>query len=416
MEPAKNVRMEKRERKLNQAIIATIREPLVIMDGSLSVILASRNFYETFHVTPAETIGKQLYDLGDGQWDIPALRQLLIDTLEKQESVEAFDVELDFPTIGRRAMVLNARKIYRDENTNASKAILLAIEDITERKAIEKALHENSEALKLRMAQLNASKLELQEKSKRLSQLVETEAALNKQLQYEVDAKNRFFSVIAHDLKSPFNSLLGMTQLMSQMAEKFSKEQLVDYAGDVNKAGEKVFELLRNLLDWSRVQIDGGKTQPQAIFLFQVCQDCIELFATIAQNKNIHVVNKIENSKGFADPDMVKTIVRNLIANSLKFTSPGGTVEISSCKSEGMVQITVADTGVGLSKEKAEKVFFLDQNNSTLGTSGEDGTGLGLPLCKDMVERNGGHIWVDSRIGKGTKFHFTLPRYSIGGQ
>jgi signal transduction histidine kinase len=228
-------------------------------------------------------------------------------------------------------------------------------------------------------------------------------------LTYEVDVKNKFFSIIAHDLKSPFHSLLGMTHAMSKMADSFSKDKLVEYATNVNDAGNTVFSLLQNLLEWSRVQMEGGEFEPQMISLRDLTQECIGILNPAALEKGIALTNLIKNDTAFADREMALTVIRNLITNSLNFTPSGGKVEVSSTSQGKMVQVTVSDTGVGISIEQEEKVFALDQKTSTVGTAGEKGTGLGLPLCKDLLERNGGRIWVESTPGKGSCFHFTLP-------
>jgi len=143
--------------------------------------------------------------------------------------------------------------------------------------------------------------------------------------------------------------------------------------------------------------------------LRELAQESIDLLKPTALEKDISLTNKIKKATAFADREMIKTVIRNLIANSVKFTPPGGKVDVSSRKQGNMVRVTVTDNGVGMSKDQAEKVFSLDQKTSTTGTAGEEGTGLGLPLCKDMLERNGGHIWVESNPGKGSRFHFTLP-------
>ncbi len=232
---------------------------------------------------------------------------------------------------------------------------------------------------------------------------------LNERLQYEIDIKDKFFSIISHDLKSPFNSLLGMTQMMSQMADSFSKDKLVEFATSVNEAGNEVFALLQNLLEWSRLQMEGATLDLEMVSLQEIAQESIDVLSPMALEKDIALKNDIKNTAAFADRNMVQTVIRNLTANALKFTPFGGSVKISSRKSKTMVQVTVADTGVGMSKEKAEIVFTLDQKTSTTGTAGEKGTGLGLPLCKDMIERIGGSIWVESTCGEGSQFHFTLP-------
>jgi signal transduction histidine kinase len=268
---------------------------------------------------------------------------------------------------------------------------------------------ESKKELENYVIELRASKSDFERQAAAVAELAENQAMLNERLQYEIDVKDKFFSIISHDLKSPFNSLLGLTQMMSEMADSFSKDKLVEYATSVNEAGTAVFALLQNLLEWARLQMEGATLDLERISLQEIVQENINVLSSMAQEKNIALRNDIKITSAYADRNMVQTVVRNLIVNALKFTPPGGSVNISSQKNQNMVQVTVTDTGVGMSKEKAEMVFALDQKTSTTGTAGEIGTGLGLPLCKDMIERNGGRIWVESNSGKGSRFHFTLP-------
>jgi len=231
----------------------------------------------------------------------------------------------------------------------------------------------------------------------------------NEKLKHEVEIKNRFFSIIAHDLKSPFTSLLGMTYLMSQKADNFSKDKLVELAAGVNEAGEQVFGLLQNLLEWARFQIGGGTFEPQIISLPDLARESIDVLTPVATDKDITLTNEIKNATAYADRDMIQTVIRNLVANSLKFTPRGGSVEVSSDEQRDLVQVTVTDSGVGIPEEQISKIFAIDQKTSTRGTDGEVGTGLGLPLCKEMLEKNGGNIWVESQLGEGSRFHFVLP-------
>ncbi len=281
--------------------------------------------------------------------------------------------------------------------------------DITESKNAETTLRESKRELEEHVIELDSSKSHLERQAAKLVELAENEAMLGEKLKYESDVKDRFFSIISHDLKSPFTSLLGMTRIMSKMGGKLSKDKLIDYSASVNEAGERVFELLQNLLEWSRLQMEGGAFEPKVIALREVAQESVDILKPIALEKDIRLTNKVNTAAAFADRDMTQAVIRNLIANSLKFTSPGGSVEVSSQTEGNGVRVTVTDTGAGMSADQAEKIFSLDQNTSTTGTAGEKGTGLGLPLCKDMLERNGGRIWVESKPGEGSRFHFTLP-------
>lgn len=303
----------------------------------------------------------------------------------------------------------DGRYVRVEERRTSDGGVVGVRTDITEIRMAETALEQNRSELELYVFELEESKNVLERQAADLVQLAENQAALNGQLQYEIGVKNKFFAIISHDLKSPFNALLGMTQMMTQMADSFSKDKLVEYASSVNEAGVRVFDLLQNLLEWSLLQMDGAKVEPETISLQDAVQENVDILKPIALEKDITLKNGVKKTAAFADREMVQTVIRNLIANALKFTPPGGSVEISSRKNENMVQVTVSDTGVGMSAEQAEKVFTLDQKTSTTGTAGEHGTGLGLPLCKDMIERNGGRIWVESTEGEGSRFHFTLP-------
>jgi signal transduction histidine kinase len=281
--------------------------------------------------------------------------------------------------------------------------------EIVYRTKAEEALQLNKDQLESVVVELEASKYDLENQATQLVELAENEALLSNKLKYEAAVKNRFFSIISHDLKSPFNALLGMTELMSKMADSFTKDQLVESAANVNEAGKSVFGLLQNLLEWSRLQMEGATFEPQLISLHDLTLENIDVLSPAAKEKGISLSNEVKKDTAFADPDMIQTVIRNLISNSLKFTPSGGKIEISSSTEYEVVKVTVSDTGVGIPAEQADKIFALDQKTSTNGTAGETGTGLGLPLCKEMIEQNGGKIWVESTPGEGSQFHFTLP-------
>jgi len=281
--------------------------------------------------------------------------------------------------------------------------------DITAHKDDKIVLQRSKEELEQYVLEINSARTDLQHQAEELIELAENEAFLNEKLKYEADVKDKFFSIIAHDLKSPFTALLGMTQLMAHSADKMGQEKLVEFAGNVHESGQRVFELVQNLLEWSRVQMEGGNFEPENLVLQTQTEECCEILRPVAEEKNIALTNKVNTETVFADRDMVQTVIRNLVANSLKFTPSGGRIDVMSQNGGDMVQVTVADTGVGMSEDQAKNVFALDQKTSTVGTNGEAGTGLGLPLCKDMLERNGGDIWVESIPGEGTQFHFSLP-------
>ena len=245
-----------------------------------------------------------------------------------------------------------------------------------------------------------------------ISKRIANEIKLKKQqaeLQNEVKVKNRFFSIIAHDLNGPFALLLGLTNILSKKADKLTKEKIVDMTKVINDAALQAFSLQKNLLQWSRLQFSAGQVISKSILLPKLVEDTMDVYKMIAADKKISLVSEISEVKVFGDCDMIHTILRNLISNALKFSHEGGVVTLSSKTVDDMVQISVVDEGVGISKEEIDNLFVLDHLTSVKGTSGETGTGIGMSLCREMVQENGGCISAESILGEGTRVTFSLP-------
>ena len=223
--------------------------------------------------------------------------------------------------------------------------------------------------------------------------------------------KDKFFSIIAHDLKSPFNSLIGFSKILYKNSHELNNGEKAKYTKMIYKTSEQTYNLLENLLLWSRSQIGRIKCSPQTTNLNDIITENIDLHINIAKSKNIKLNNYISNDISvYVDKEMISTTIRNLISNALKFTKTGGEVNISTMSKNGFVEVIIADNGVGIAKEDISKLFKIDVSYSTMGTAKEKGTGLGLILCKDFVNQNGGEISIESELGKGTKFIFTLPK------
>ena len=234
------------------------------------------------------------------------------------------------------------------------------------------------------------------------------------QLQALNNDKDKFFSIIAHDLRSPFQSLLGSSELLATEVENLSHEEIVLFSTGLHSSLKNLYGLLENLLQWSMVQRGLIEFKPGKINIYNLVNKIIELSNQNAEKKNISIFNKIDN-KIFtkADNNMLRSIFQNLINNSIKFTSIGGNIIISAKENNDLIEVSVQDDGIGMSPEKTSLLFRQDIHNTTDGTSGEKGTGLGLSLCKEFVERNGGKIWVESKSGEGSKFSFTLPKETV---
>ena len=224
------------------------------------------------------------------------------------------------------------------------------------------------------------------------------------------NTKDKFFSIIAHDLKNPFSTLLGFSGLLSQDYDKFDDSTKKEVIKDIHQSSEHMYDLLENLLSWSIMQTDGMECKAQSINLSMLADESIALLRAGAEDKGIRLVLTIdEGVRVSADVNMISTVVRNLLSNAIKFTGEGGEVEISSKRKGNFQEIIVSDTGVGISTEDLKKLFRLDVKYTRYGTRKEGGTGLGLLLCKEFVEKNGGTIGAESEPGKGSRFIFTLP-------
>lgn len=224
------------------------------------------------------------------------------------------------------------------------------------------------------------------------------------------DAKDKFFSIIAHDLRSPFNGLLGFSKVLSDEFDELTNDEVKEYISYVYSSAKNVFTLIENLLQWSRIQTGRMEFQPIKIELHELVFKIVNLFTSVAIEKYISLRNLIPiNAFLKADQNMLSSIIQNLIANALKFTNPGGTVTISYEFLNDFHKITVTDDGIGISKENQKKLFRIDSHYSTAGTANEEGTGLGLILCYELAEHNGGHISVESEVGIGSSFTVVLP-------
>jgi signal transduction histidine kinase len=222
--------------------------------------------------------------------------------------------------------------------------------------------------------------------------------------------KDKLYSIIAHDLRSPFNSILGFAELLSNSYDEFTDDQRRQFSNTISLASKSAFNLLENLLEWANVQLGHIKFNPAPVNLNAQTDTVFTLLALSAGNKNIQLVNRVlESIVVFADQNMLLAILRNLVSNGIKFTRNGGRVEVNARFEKGFHVITVSDDGVGMSEMQLSKLFQIDKLISTRGTSDEKGTGLGLILCHEFVIRHGGDLRVESKEGEGTRFIVTLP-------
>jgi len=275
--------------------------------------------------------------------------------------------------------------------------------DITEKKKTEEEISRYIEELKVAHDSMEQKGFELVSLNTKLEESENRLIKLNKD-------KDKFFTIISHDLKSPFVAILGILELLFNEYDEFSEEEKKGLIKDLYKSSRNTFQLLEGLLEWSRLQFGKIKFEPALINLTKIGGSIIKLYEPNASEKRISLKSNIRNNEMvFADENIVNTVMRNLMANAIKFSEVGAKVEVLSEAAGDNVKITVVDEGIGLSDEDANKIFRIDIHHTTTGTNNEQGTGFGLILCKELVELSGGKIWVESELGKGSKFIFTLP-------
>jgi signal transduction histidine kinase len=247
------------------------------------------------------------------------------------------------------------------------------------------------------------------EKEKRASELLIKNNELQQLLQLNAD-KDKFISIIAHDLRNPLNSIVGLSKLLIVHSKNKDFKKIDEFSNVIQKSSERAMNLLMNLITWAQSQSGSITVNPKYFNISALVDDISLLYNDIAKQKNILISSSLpENIQVHADKEMVATVFRNLISNALKFTLPEGRITISAIEKQNEIILSVSDSGIGLTKIRVDKLFQINEVTSTLGSGNEKGTGLGLILCKEFIEMNNGIIWVESEIGVGSTFFFSLP-------
>jgi PAS domain S-box-containing protein len=287
-----------------------------------------------------------------------------------------YELELEFITVdGKKGWMLVRGEAQKNAIGDITKLRGMA-QDITERKKYEEKINSQNAELYA----LNAS-------------------------------KDKFFSIIAHDLRSPFTGFLGLTQFMSEQLDTMTIEEIKDFNNKMLNSANRLFSLLDNLLTWSRVQRGVIDFHEEDLILSHLINKNLEDLSEIYIQKKITINVQVSDSiYVWADDSMINSVFRNLISNAIKFTRKGGKVNIRAEEKENTILIAIQDSGIGMSPEMLDKLFKIDEKISRPGTEGESSTGLGLLLCKDFIEKHNGKIWVESVVEKGSTFYFTLPQ------
>jgi PAS domain S-box-containing protein len=339
-----------------------------LSDGTITSV--NDSFFELTGYTTAEAVGRSTYELN--VWVNEEDRNLYIAKLGQTGS--CFDYEFEFRSKEKGILfgLLSGRMIL----LNGEPHIISIVRNITERKTREK--------------EIVSQNIEL----KRIN-----------------DEKDKFFSIVAHDLKGPFSSFLGLTEIMAEEIPKLPISEVIKLAAKMRDSARNLFSLLNNLLEWSLVKQGIASFKPVKGVLSKEVNECIATFSEVGQKKNISINNLLSPEiEVYADQNMLHSLMRNLLSNGIKFTHEGGsiTIDARNCSDQGCL-IMVQDTGIGIASEMLPLLFKIDANTSRKGTNGELSSGLGLLLCKEYVNRHKGSIWVESTVGEGSTFFIKLP-------
>jgi signal transduction histidine kinase len=266
-----------------------------------------------------------------------------------------------------------------------------------------------------RTAELSKANIELQDEMKEREKAEEHLARSNQDLALLNRDKDKLFSMLAHDLRSPLGSMMNLSALLVENIKEFDESELMEIVDTLNKSATQTFQLLNDLLAWSTIQMGRGEREKEEFALSEIVNENIVILTSDVLRKGIGIMADIDPAiMVFADKFAVQTVLRNLLSNAIKFTPSHGSINVTASEKNNVVEISVSDNGQGITKEKQRKIFRVDTVSSSPGTDGEKGTGFGLLLCKDLVQRNGGKIWFESEKGKGSTFHFTLPSHDAG--
>jgi len=349
-------KMFKESEQYLSSIVETIRESLIVLDKDYTILSANQHFLNTFKVSLNDTKGKQLYELGNGQWNIPELRKMMVEILPTNNPVLDYEVEYDFPYIGTKLMLLNAHRVelegqYKDR-------ILLAIEDITERRAIEQR-------------------------------------------------KDDFLSIASHELKTPLTTVVGYMQMIKRLMPNDASDK---FKTAVEKTGiyvERLNQLLGELLDTSRIQTGNIELHHADFDFDKMVAETIEGLQTATPTYKINIVGSVGINYNGDESHLVQ-VLTNLISNAIKYSPAGSEIEVYTSRVSNFIKVSVKDQGMGIKEDEIEKIFARFYRVGEIQKH-YPGMGIGLYICDEIIKNHGGSLWAESEIGKGSVFSFTLP-------
>ncbi|GAA4326370.1 hypothetical protein GCM10023149_29100 [Mucilaginibacter gynuensis] len=338
------------------SIVQTVRESLVVLNPGFKVLSVNDHFLKTFKVTKEETEGKLLYELGNGQWDIPKLKELLENILPTNNPVEEFEVEHDFPHIGKKLMLLNAHRIelegqYKDR-------ILIAIEDITDRREIERR-------------------------------------------------KDDFLSIASHELKTPLTTIKGYVQVMQRLLPDTVGDKFKDILRKTGVYVERLNSLIAELLDMSKIQTGNIELHKETFDFDRAIHEAVDNIQSATKTHRVIVRGKATNSYT-GDESHIVQVINNLLSNAIKYAPESGEVEVYLSRVSNFLKVSVSDKGMGIKIEEQKKIFDRFYRVGEIQQR-FPGMGIGLYVCDQIIKNHGGTLWVESEPGQGSTFSFTLP-------
>jgi PAS domain S-box-containing protein len=355
-------RVEERTRSLRESeeylasIIQTVRESLIVLDPQIKVISVNEHFLRTFKVSQEETIGMTLFDLGNGQWNIPRLKELLVSILPTNNPVEDFEVEHDFPHIGRKLMLLNAHRIelegqYKDQ-------ILIAIEDITERREIERR-------------------------------------------------KDDFLSIASHELKTPLTTIKGYVQVLNRLMPENASDKFKSVLDKTAVYIDRLNNLIAELLDVSRIQTGNIELHKEPFDFDQTIRETVEGIQSATKTHRIFLQGKTD-VEYVGDESHIIQVINNLLSNAIKYSPGASEILVYLSRVSDFLKVSITDHGMGISQSDQKKIF---ERFFRVGEIQQrfPGMGIGLYVCDQIIKNHGGTLWVESEKGSGSTFNFTLP-------
>lgn len=342
----------------SEAIVDTVKVPLIVLDKKLQVLTANRSFYDTFKLAPQETENVLIYKLNEDAWNIPKLKTLLEKILPKNTYFDNYEVEIDFPHIGARTMLLNARRTYRQ--VNHTEAILLAFEDVTDRKQLEKQ-------------------------------------------------KDDFIGIVSHELRTPLTSIKLYSQILEKHLEQNEDKKASFLLSKMTTQIERLTQLMASFVNVYKIQ--NGK-----LALHKTNFDINELISSIVSDfqytTTSHTIEHNPHSKVtvFADKEKIAQVLVNLISNAIKYSPNADKIIVSSSQNRNFVSVSVQDFGLGIPKAEQDKIFERFFRVKPKIERKILGLGLGLYISHEIIMQHKGKIWVESIEEKGSTFYFTLPK------